>query len=79
MPKTMCPHVRYAVEIAMHDLDRTEGPLFSEMIEAIGLEIVFIRMGHDNFVPDDMDDAVDRASREVLEAFHVIQGYLERI
>ncbi|MHA6643776.1 hypothetical protein [Mesorhizobium sp. A623] len=79
MSQAMCPHVRYAVEMAMYDLDRVEGPLFSEMIEAIGQEIVFIRMGHDNFMPNDMNDAVDRASREVLEAFNVIQAYLEKI
>lgn len=52
---------------------------FNELIEGIGREVVYVRIGEGAPVPDDFDRAVDRAAREVVEAFNALEhAYRQR-
>jgi hypothetical protein len=52
---------------------------FLELIEGLGREAVLIRIGEGAPVPEDFDKAVDRAAREVVEAFNALEhAYRQR-
>ncbi len=71
--------VLHTVAAAFDTLMASDNREFSELIEGIGREVVYVRIGEGAPVPDDFDKAVDCAAREVVEAFHALEhAYRQR-
>lgn len=79
----MCPHVRYAVELALRGLLNCEKQDFAGMIDALAQEVIYIRAGEGGEYPFGNEEvvAVDRAGREILDAYYelLIEYDIERV
>jgi len=73
------PQIMRSVSQAFDALMAANNQEFGELIEGLGREAVLIRIGEGAPVPEDFEKAVDRAAREVVEAFNALEhAYRQR-
>jgi len=71
--------ILHSVAQAFDTLMASDNHEFSDLIEGLGREVVYIRIGEGAPVPEDFDRAVDCAAREVVEAFNALEhAYRQR-
>jgi hypothetical protein len=76
---TIDPQIMRSVSHAFDALMASDNQEFSELIEGLGREVVYVRIGEGAPVPDDFERSVDCAAREVVEAYHALEhAYRQR-